>query len=116
MKYFNLLLLLIFLSFSQSVFSQSCELYVPNSFTPNSDGYNDTWEVSISDSCYFRYECKIYDRYGSLIWYSRDPFDRWQGNVIDGSHYAQSGLYQYLIIINREDRADKYIGSIKLVR
>jgi gliding motility-associated-like protein len=116
MKKFTFLFLLTFLTISLKSFSQSCELYAPNSFTPNGDGYNDTWEVTLQDSCYTRYECRVYNSYGSLIWESFDPFDKWQGNVLAGEYYAQAGLYQYMIIINDKSRSDKYIGSIKLIR
>jgi gliding motility-associated-like protein len=116
MKCFKLLILLPFFTLSQPSLSQSCELFAPNSFTPNNDGYNDTWEVNIPDSCYFRYECKVYDKYGSIIWESYDATDKWVGSVVDGSHYVQNGVYHYIIIVSGESKLSRYVGSIKVIR
>jgi gliding motility-associated-like protein len=116
MKYFKLLTILIFFTISHSVLSQSCEMFAPNSFTPNNDGYNDFWEVVIPDSCYTKYECKIYDKYGSMIWESYDPMDRWCGSIMSGTYYAQNGLYQYLIIVNNTKTSGRYVGNIRLIR
>jgi gliding motility-associated-like protein len=52
-------------------------ILVPDIFTPNGDGNNDTFQVFplyISD-----YDLKIFNRWGELIFTSKSPEDRWDG-------------------------------------
>jgi hypothetical protein len=54
------------------------ELYVPNAFTPNSDGLNDTFKpvyVGIRTLDYFR----IYNRYGEIVFYTNNINEGWNG-------------------------------------
>jgi gliding motility-associated-like protein len=56
------------------------EIYVPNAFTPNGDGKNDLFRpiaVGIHEVQYFR----IYNRYGQLIFSSKDTFAGWDGRT-----------------------------------
>ncbi len=52
----------------------------PNFFTPNNDGYNDTWNIPVSD--YGRSgKIEIYDRYGKLIAVIDSEADGWDGSL-----------------------------------
>lgn len=51
--------------------------YVPNAFTPNGDGSNDTFGATVTNSVEFR--MRIYNRWGELILESYDPEYRWDG-------------------------------------
>lgn len=94
----------------------NCEIYAPNTFSPNNDGVNDTWEVSLGDSCYTKYECKVYNRYGDVVWESFDPTDRWIGNVKDNVFYAQNEIYTYSIEATLPTESVIKIGRITLLR
>ena len=50
----------------------------PNFFTPNGDGYNDTWNISNLDSS-FNAKIFIYDRYGKLIKQLNPNDEGWDG-------------------------------------
>lgn len=54
------------------------DLTIANYFTPNSDGYNDTWEID-GISSFPESEIRIYDRYGKLmiLYYGDD--EGWDG-------------------------------------
>ncbi|HEY1038032.1 MAG TPA: PKD domain-containing protein [Bacteroidia bacterium] len=55
--------------------------YIPNCFSPNSDGVNDGFRgtgVGIKD-----YSLTIFDRWGALIWSSGDLDEYWDGKVKD---------------------------------
>jgi gliding motility-associated-like protein len=56
----------------------SCELTLPNAFTPNNDGLNDVFRplhpCNMTD-----YLLRIYDRYGKLIYQSADFGHGWNG-------------------------------------
>lgn len=57
------------------------KIYIPNSFTPNYDGLNDVFIPVFSpyglDSK--SYEMQIYDRWGHLVFQSKDPAKGWDG-------------------------------------
>jgi gliding motility-associated-like protein len=67
--------------------------YIPNAFTPNGDGLNDTFLPKNSDVILIR--TQIYDREGHLV-SEVEAADRggWDGNFLDGSP-APQGVYIY---------------------
>lgn len=69
-------------------------IYFPNAFTPNGDGINDDFggEGRLVD----RYELYIFDRWGELIFESKDLPVRWDGTM-DGED-VMDGVYQYKYI------------------
>ena len=64
----------------------------PNFFTPNNDGYNDTWQVNNLDKRDLK-ESKIYifDRYGKLLKELSPLGNGWNGifngNILPASDY-----------------------------
>jgi len=58
--------------------------YMPNAFTPNGDGLNDCFGVSlkIKDSLPF-IDLSIYDRWGNRVFYTTDRFKCWDGTYKD---------------------------------
>lgn len=54
-------------------------LYIPNSFTPNGDHTNDTWGVSIEGHDPDDYQLEVYNRWGELIWQTKNPHEHWDG-------------------------------------
>ena len=65
----------------QSKAVSGCEpiLYVPDIFTPNDDGINDTFvPLPIFTSTY---QLLIFNRWGEIVFESNDPDTRWDGSV-----------------------------------
>lgn len=90
------------------------EYYIPNSFTPNSDGLNDIFRaipVGIANTEYFR----IYDRYGKLIFQTNRWLRGWDGNY--QGRKQPNGAYVWMI--KGKDKFGKVIekkGSVLLLR
>jgi len=61
-------------------------LYIPNAFTPNTDGLNDFFEVK--GYGIIEFEMFIFSRWGQMVFYSNNMSTRWDGRVKDG----KSGL------------------------
>lgn len=81
-------------------------LFIPNAFTPNGDGINDRFEVSVTGMV--TYEISIFNRWGEMIFQSDDPNKPW-----DGTHMQRRvppGVYQYVI------RATDYLGVLHVRR
>jgi gliding motility-associated-like protein len=66
-------------------------LYVPNTFTPNGDGLNDTF--GISGEAITEFDIKIYNRWGDLVFETTDASRRWDGTY--NGQLASSGTYVY---------------------
>ncbi len=70
-------------------------LFVPNAFTPNGDGLNDEFKISVFRPCE-RYELSIFNRWGQLVYESEDAENAvWDGNFKNSM--AEEGIYVYLL-------------------
>lgn len=72
--------------------------FVPNSFTPNGDGFNEVFlprGIGINERGYQFY---IFNRWGDVIWETTDFYTPWEGTGNNGSGLVQSGVYVWLII------------------
>lgn len=57
-----------------------CQLWLPNAFTPDGNGHNDTFRPL--HACEMtNFELEIYNRYGELMFRSLNPSDAWDGRL-----------------------------------
>jgi gliding motility-associated-like protein len=95
-----------------NILAQSdCIVTVPNTFTPNGDGYNDTWNFSVPVVGFKIALVSIFDRYGTLVYQSKGYVQPWDGNM--NGKKLPVGTYYY--IIESEDRK-KISGSVTIIR
>ena len=91
-----LLTLTLVLSSTLITFSQSCDkVFIPNSFTPNNDGLNDTWSPIYEGSDTTTFYLSIYDRSGSEIFRSENK--SWDGNI--NGYESTNSTYVYRVIV-----------------
>lgn len=104
------ILICVMLFFSHTLFAQSEDehkLTFSNFFSPNEDGYNDTW--SIGNSGYHpNFKLVLYNRWGQIVHTQSKTFVAWDGKA--GGAYVPDGVY-YLVLI--EDETDKDSEAIK---
>lgn len=67
-----------------------CRIYLPNAFSPNDDGYNDTVQL-FSDCQVEILEALVFDRWGNLIFRTRDAGQLWDGT--HAQREAPTGVY-----------------------
>ena len=67
--------------------------FVPNVFTPNADGLNDTFRVVGAD--HERYELSVFNRWGERIFNSTDPEKAWDGTY--KNRPVPDGTYVYFL-------------------
>lgn len=90
--------------------------YVPNAFTPDGDGINETFAPKGAGVDPDNYMLQIFDRTGMLIFSSADPFDYWDGRNKYGQ-MCPEGVYVYLIRLKDLNGEDKeYTGTVTLVK
>lgn len=93
----------------------SCNILLPNSFTPNNDGFNEEFQPVIT--CDFdEYELWIYNRWGQLMFYSIDPSESWDG-VYNGKLH-ESSVYVWRMRYRIVDEVDiqSKTGHVSLIR
>jgi gliding motility-associated-like protein len=66
--------------------------YIPNTFSPNEDGVNDVFNVSIEN--FSRYRLIVFNRFGQIIFDSTDNENEgWDGKY--NGQYVPIGTYVY---------------------
>lgn len=93
-------------------------LYVPNAFTPNSDGRNELFIPVIQGADVDYYEFKVFNRWGEEIFSTGNIDEGWYGNVKGGDHYAAPGLYVWQIKLRNKYNGNDVLerGSVTLIR
>ncbi|MCH2198329.1 MAG: gliding motility-associated C-terminal domain-containing protein [Flavobacteriales bacterium] len=87
------------------------EYYVPNAFSPNNDGLNDSFAPSISCDLE-NYELAIYNRWGEQIFKTSSVNDYWNGSVNSGDYFAPNGIYTWVMKLEEET----ILGHVNLLR
>ena len=90
---------------------------VPNIFSPNNDGINDCFHPYFGDNLVFQqYKLQIFNRWGSLIFSSTDPYACWKGNF--NNQPIDEGVYVWLIEMATEDceELSLFQGDVALIR
>lgn len=86
-------------------------IFVPNAFTPNGDGRNDTWSIPALDA-FPKFELMVYNRYGQVVFTSRNVNKPWDGKY--KGVLLQTGAYVYSI--NLTDIKYKLRGTVVMIR
>jgi gliding motility-associated-like protein len=81
-------------------------LYVPNTFTPDNDEFNQDWGIHIEGVDVYNFELLIFNRWGEIIWESHDPEATWDGTY--GGDYVQNGTYTWVIRAKDRINDDMY--------
>lgn len=95
----------------------ACKVFVPNAFSPNEDGRNDTF-LPYANCVVTNYNLKIFNRWGKLVFES-DAIDKgWDGKA--NGEQVQPDVFVYIITFSyAEDEAQKeeiLSGDVALLR
>ncbi len=86
-------------------------VFVPNAFTPNGDGLNDTWNIPALVA-YTNFQLLVFDRYGELVFRSENTMKAWDGKFKGKD--LPAGAYTY--ILNLHNGFDPLKGTVLLIR
>ena len=88
-------------------------IWIPNAFSPNADGLNDTFSIkgiSIKD-----FNLRVFDRWGSKIFESNSIYEGWDGKY--GDRICPAGIYSFQLNIRLQDGKNLFhSGTIHLIR
>ena len=96
----------------------SLDVFIPNAFTPNGDGLNDSFRVVVNGPELDLYEFMVLDRNGKEVFYSTNPGENWDGTIKGSSYTSGPSMFIYFLKIKSiEDRGPKTLrGHTVLIR
>ncbi len=98
-----------------------CKLIAPNAFTPNNDGVNDFFRLSVKEDCeVLQYDFEIYDRWGRLVFEADQVLTEWDGTY-DGQQLKEGVYLWQASIVWRDDtvkqgQTETKKGTLVLIR
>jgi gliding motility-associated-like protein len=86
-------------------------LFIPDAFSPNGDGINDTFELVDIEFLFPDYTLEIYNRYGNIIYTGDASTPFWDGISNEsrtvGNNVAPNGVYFYILNFNKDNLGPK---------
>ncbi len=92
-----------------------CLIEVPSGFTPNNDGLNDFFQPHNALKA-DNYEFKVYNRWGQLVFQSRNWREKWDGKIIGA--YQTTGVFVWMLSYTHRDTGKQVFrkGTVTLIR
>ena len=95
--------------------SGAVTVYIPNAFTPNSDGRNELF--SVSGIGYTELQMIIFDRWGNMLFNQTSSNPGWNGMNMFNNSMCQQGVYVYKVIVkNIFNKQQEFKGTVSLLR
>ncbi len=93
--------------------------YLPNVFSPNGDGINDDFRPLLPPGIQIsKYEFRVFDRWGNLVFETLDPEKSWDGSFRGGT--LPQGVFLYYLYLEYTDDFEenfaKFSGDVLLTR
>ena len=88
--------------------------YSPNVFSPNGDGVNDVFNISVVGQDDF--ELMIFDRWGNQLFTTTDPYEGWDGTYQNGQEVPQD-VYMYKVFMSNPSVGEKVEqGKVSIIK
>jgi gliding motility-associated-like protein len=93
-------------------------VYVPNAFTPNGDGINDSFFPVIDGDDGEIHDFRIFDRWGNPVFESGDKNIVWLGSKDNSGDVLPQGVYVWRLVTRGWGQAEnkEYMGHVTLIR
>ncbi|OYX81998.1 MAG: hypothetical protein B7Y83_16345, partial [Flavobacteriales bacterium 32-34-25] len=87
---------------------ETCNIFIPDGFSPNGDGVNETFGVPKIEFVYPDFTLEIYNRYGNLMFKGNRDKPVWDGRNSDYkigiNGVAPNGVYFYILDLNKGNK------------
>jgi gliding motility-associated-like protein len=100
-------------------FKEEGDFYVPNSFTPDEDEFNQNWlPIFTKGFDPFNFNVFIFDRWGEIVWENHDYQRGWDGTYGEKGGKAPDGVYIWRIEYKPVENDKKIVvmGHLTLMR
>lgn len=86
-------------------------LMIPDGFSPNGDGINDTFKIPNIEFLFPNFTIEIYNRYGNLMYKGNRSTPNWDGmsnqSNANINGMAPNGVYFYIVNFNKDNKSPK---------
>jgi gliding motility-associated-like protein len=90
-------------------------IYLPNAFTPNSDGVNDGFGAK--GVGILQFEMQVFDRWGHVIFESNDIYNYWDGTVKGGEEPIKDDVYTWKVqVLDMNHKNHDLTGHVTLLK
>ncbi|MCH2215625.1 MAG: gliding motility-associated C-terminal domain-containing protein [Flavobacteriales bacterium] len=98
--------------------SDSLNIFIPNAFTPDNNGLNDSFGVVLDGAEIDFYEFIILDRFGKEVFYATNPELRWNGTSAESSFTSGASIFTYILKIKSVNEQGPRIlnGHVVMIR
>ena len=86
---------------------------MPNAFTPNGDGINDTFQPK--GHGIVKYDLMVFDRWGEKLFHTTDFFKGWDG-IFKGELSKDDTYVWQIVVKNAEGKSKSLKGIVTLVK
>jgi len=86
-------------------------IIIPNAFTPNGDGINDTWVIEGINS-FPNHIVQVFNRWGQLVYQGFNGDNEWDGRFND--KFVPAGSYLYIVKLYNRELTD-YSGIVTVI-
>lgn len=93
--------------------------FVPNTFTPDGDEFNQTFlPIFVSGLDIYNYSFTVFNRWGEIVFVSKDVLFGWPGTYGVGGEIVQDGVYTWKLEFktNMKDDRREVTGVVHLIR
>ena len=91
--------------------------YVPNAFTPDSEGVNSTFGPIGEDMDFKTYSFGITNSRGDVVFTSTDPLVQWNGKVNNVGTAVEAGVYYWIIkTVDKYGNSQTRKGTVNVMR
>jgi gliding motility-associated-like protein len=104
-------------AFGEVVIKDVITCYIPNSFTPNKNGINDTFNIYSYGLSPDNFLLMIFDRWGNRVFKTNDLHEGWNGGMNNGSVALDPAVYVYHLDYQEiNGKKHTLTGLVSLVR
>ncbi len=91
-------------------------IYAPNMFTPDGDNVNNSWRIYMDGIDVYNYNCKVFNRWGEIVWESFDVTGTWNGTY--GEKLVEDGTYVWIVNVKDRstDKMHEFKGTVSVLR